>query len=1095
MPDTDTIAKAIDAMVKINAAIRNIRLYPPGSAMVDISIQRVFPSLETIMETESSVSFAESEKTLLVFDQPLGEKDQQKPQVASFIETLLDFGIKNITFTKGIGAEELRVFLDLLSRKPEDVEADGGLHQLMPPESVPHILLDHKVYVAIKKDERVVSEDDVDGIGSRQLLEKAGVAEKMGEEEFSQLARDPDRLAAIVKRGISHITNTDPSAPPEEQSARLSDIIRGLDGQADDGEKIMVSKEIAANLISMDPDTLAHVLSSEIEGKIGDDILEQVAHLLDDEKFGQVAAKLKYAGLLGFMSRTPAADAGEDAADTGTAAAFAKLLESDKGQRLKGDIETYAREVKQDHSAHYKSNINRLIKGNIDSLSDPAIMRALAGTIDQLMAKDKMKTADTLLARLSSGLDSDLADTRTGAARVLAEYAGRSIVENGAVDAGATTQLVRWLTSETSATPATGEVFEEIRGMVTLMLRSGQFASANAFLEPIHQIATGAMPREEAIAASCVGIIESLVASATFGALLDRTRESDEPPDAQIEKTVGFLTGKTAVSSADGDRKAAARRLQAATDSAGADEVAQRLASEKDIDQQRELVILLGKIGDQAHLPTLEAMLPDADGPLIRDVLKAVYTIGGPAGGDLLLAQLDTSPVTRKATLIAMLGMLKHAPATPRLIQFLAPDVSLPVDAKAAIQEKVCLALGKMGAAGAAPALESIVGDDGKSGSYTDAVVIAARKAVAAIRKAPAAPKKASAAPAKPPAKKSAAPAASKGKDPDEAAAMALAAGGDTEAAVKKLFELIVTSARKKNFARADALRERMMEVDGMALTEIVKSAEIIEEEKSAALDSDHEEVWGPLYALLDGEEINALFYTTEQVTFEPGQVMLSQGHINDRLYFISQGRAQSVYRDGDKESALKTYRKGSVAGIHSFFNISVCKSSVIALSSVTANALPRSALAEWKDSHAALETKLAEHFLAAENEDALWEEAGNRRRHPRVDVQGKMLVQLANNAGKAVGKPFKGDLSDLSLGGLSFFIKASNRETARTMLGRRLNMTFAIPGPSGRLKTTHAGRVRAVNYHLQNDYSVHVQFATLLSGRAAEAVNQLAGD
>ena len=41
---------------------------------------------------------AESEKNLLIFGQPLSEKDQQQPQVIAFLELLLNFGIKTITF-------------------------------------------------------------------------------------------------------------------------------------------------------------------------------------------------------------------------------------------------------------------------------------------------------------------------------------------------------------------------------------------------------------------------------------------------------------------------------------------------------------------------------------------------------------------------------------------------------------------------------------------------------------------------------------------------------------------------------------------------------------------------------------------------------------------------------------------------------------------------------------------------------------------------------------------------------------------------------------------------------------------------------------
>jgi len=58
------------------------------------------------------------------------------------------------------------------------------------------------------------------------------------------------------------------------------------------------------------------------------------------------------------------------------------------------------------------------------------------------------------------------------------------------------------------------------------------------------------------------------------------------------------------------------------------------------------------------------------------------------------------------------------------------------------------------------------------------------------------------------------------------------AAQGKTQHAVKLLFELIVAYAKAKNFPKAEALREKLFEVDAMALNEIIKAAEIIEEEK-----------------------------------------------------------------------------------------------------------------------------------------------------------------------------------------------------------------------------------------------------------------------
>ena len=65
-------------------------------------------------------------------------------------------------------------------------------------------------------------------------------------------------------------------------------------------------------------------------------------------------------------------------------------------------------------------------------------------------------------------------------------------------------------------------------------------------------------------------------------------------------------------------------------------------------------------------------------------------------------------------------------------------------------------------------------------------------------------------------------------------------AKGDSDAAVKLLYRMIVQCAEEKNFTKAEQFRERMLEVDPMALNEIISSAEIIEESKSQSLDPIH---------------------------------------------------------------------------------------------------------------------------------------------------------------------------------------------------------------------------------------------------------------
>jgi excinuclease UvrABC nuclease subunit len=75
-------------------------------------------------------------------------------------------------------------------------------------------------------------------------------------------------------------------------------------------------------------------------------------------------------------------------------------------------------------------------------------------------------------------------------------------------------------------------------------------------------------------------------------------------------------------------------------------------------------------------------------------------------------------------------------------------------------------------------------------------------------------------------------------------------------AAVQLLSELIIKSAKEKKFKQAEALRDRLLEVDSMALNEIVKTGEIIEAEKSNAIDKEHLDTWSKFYESLLPEEI-----------------------------------------------------------------------------------------------------------------------------------------------------------------------------------------------------------------------------------------------
>lgn len=317
----------------------------------------------------------------------------------------------------------------------------------------------------------------------------------------------------------------------------------------------------------------------------------------------------------------------------------------------------------------------------------------------------------------------------------------------------------------------------------------------------------------------------------------------------------------------------------------------------------------------------------------------------------------------------------------------------------------------------------------------------------------------------------------------------------EPEKAVSLLFDLIVQYVGKRDFSKAEALRERIFQIDSMALTEIVRSAELIEEAKSESIDRSHLELWAELHKKLTPEESNAFYYSLEEKIYEADQPVFSQGDRNRFLYFIDRGRLKMIYSKGGQEILLKTLNSPGIAGEDTFFNHTLCTTSLITVSRVRASLLSDDVLQRWKTEFPVLESKLYDYSHTSEKvEDLLKKKALDRRVHKRVPITGKGTIQLLKPSGTPLGGAFKGSLVDISAGGLCFFVKISKKETARLLLGQKLSIKFAHYSELGQHPVDQVGLVVAVRSHPFEDYSVHVRFDKHLGLHILEAVENFQG-
>jgi CRP-like cAMP-binding protein len=307
-------------------------------------------------------------------------------------------------------------------------------------------------------------------------------------------------------------------------------------------------------------------------------------------------------------------------------------------------------------------------------------------------------------------------------------------------------------------------------------------------------------------------------------------------------------------------------------------------------------------------------------------------------------------------------------------------------------------------------------------------------------------------------------------------------AQGNREAAVKLLFELVVACAKEKNFPEAEALRDRIFEVDSMALTEIIRSGEIIEEEKTEAIDKGHREIWSKLYEMLTVDEANALYFALQDKVYEPEVTVFRQGERNPRLYFVNNGRLKITYDQDGREVFLKGIAAGQIAGQECFFSDSVCTASMMTLSRVNLSYLEGAALKKWKTDFPVLPSKLQDFASRSERlSDLVKAKDLDRRALKRISLTGKVVVQLLSSSRNPVGRPFKGDISDLSVGGMCLLVRITKRETASLLLGQKLKISYTHPKADPTQEIEKQGTIVAVRFHPFEDCSFHVKFDSLL--------------
>ena len=312
--------------------------------------------------------------------------------------------------------------------------------------------------------------------------------------------------------------------------------------------------------------------------------------------------------------------------------------------------------------------------------------------------------------------------------------------------------------------------------------------------------------------------------------------------------------------------------------------------------------------------------------------------------------------------------------------------------------------------------------------------------------------------------------------------------------AVGLLFELITACTKERDFKSAEALRDKIFEIDPMALSEIIRSAEIIEAAKSEAIDKDHRKTWSELYNNFSLDEANAFYFALKSAVYGANETVFEQGEHKRRLFLINSGRPKLIYSMNGTEVFLKLLGPGQIAGEDTFFSDTVCTTSMITLSEVELSFLDADVLEHLKKDFPMLESKLLDFVSKSEKIcDLLKTRQLDRRRQKRINICGIGTAHLMNSARNPVGRPFKVEICDVSQKGISFYVRITNKETAHHLVGRTLCVRYSHPQLDSAKAINELGTIVAVRFHPYADCSIHVEFDDSI-GKTIEDLSQLSG-
>lgn len=1101
MDQVEVQNKGLDALKMLNNAVTTSRLYPSEAPQVANAIDRGFAGLRNFLESYTNLEFS------IVNNEPQLCGEKLSPEVLASFPNLVIYRqlslleVNCLILNENVDRFAFGQLLTVLTASAEKIKKLGGGLQYITSLGLVGFF---SVSSEDESGPNSAGSSGEDKIKKSVKVRPELVACLLGKDDRPLIVEElhskmvfPDQCVMIMAAGIGKILQGIQKKKRILATPLFPELLKNGDSLINEEHKAEVTMKLAEFLAaSLKETALCVLMSQEFSDSFADNFYESLIGSLPAEKLGAVIV----------VFREQIARYNKEGGDTKQVEFFGRvmnrLISSEKGKQYLSTEK--ARSLirggeKERTKKRLEAGISGLLAGRMEVLENEELLHHLPGTVRQLLRGENRDYVPKLITYIRLHLNKVEGEQRAKVIESLVAIAERLLEDE---EYELLNLIVELLIAETRRSNISEKVFERKISLLQAVMQNNwrlkEYEKGDRILNLFYQMRSKRIDRPESLRTIVARIQDSNINRSSLPRLLTECLADPENDTLRYRMVlqgpvaIRFMV-ETLINAEESDERLKLIDVLTSVGTFTPGVVKERLQGHMPWFGKRNLLKLLGETGAEEDAEIAIPYLHHSDFRVQREAFLCIYRIGGRKRKTIFLSVLDESPVpiqiqiveafagfcdreialklgeilsdstgdtgsNREKMVLATIKTLERCPCDESIQAIEAFLAGRKLKANRDISDPIWAAAEKAGVY-----LENEMREARKrhvqaSQLRKNALITAAgvKRAIAGHRNITGLPQ--------------------------EQLIRSLLAKDDKDGAVKELLSLIEKTAKSRNIPQAEQLREWLVEIDGTDLGMGLRAIEIIEKEKSVGVMRDHLDVWDALYDYLTTEEFGELTEGLIKESYQPGELIVSQGALQRALFFINSGKVKLYFSEKAGEVLINTMGPGEIFGTDVFFNASIWTMSIGAVEAASISVLRFDRLHQWKENFPALEAKLKAFCDQFDDSEKIMKDfAKDRRRFTRFKLSGEVKTILLDSRKRRIGYVVETELMDISRGGLSYKVVLDNVDNVKHLLGHRVQVDMCTGGSPDDIIEKEGDIIALKNSPGGETYSVHVKFSEQL--------------